>query len=845
MKFTISLLAVLFAISLSAATRYVDKDVIGTSSNAGTNWANAYTNLTSVPWATLSAGDTVEISGGTYGTTGVDMRLPSSGSIANGTSNSPITIKCSQEAGHNDAVIIYGRFAVDGVKWVTFNGAKDDTYAATYITNTMNVTMITNNIGLKIFNTGGAAVRCTSGAPDGLKVYWLEIQSDSEIIGSYGIYIAPSGSQGKWRTEFAYNWIHDIGDDCINWATSSTNADPDLVLIHHNLLEGMHDDPLELYAGGFSVYNNIVRNGKSPLAGTQHPDGIQCLGDNMRINHNIFANMANSWHRLSFWKSVAPEATFSNLWVYGNLYWQQYSNTFDTPITIGLDPGFYTSGGYPSNAVYDTIWFFNNTMAFSGNGVASTVNWAVADTTRYTNIMWVNNAWYNNAGGCGWIKGSADRAVWGVDQIVLDFNNMSSTNTTGRGFKYGDTTYAPITDITNAAPGYTHNNSVSATYVDAAAFDFRIASSDTALRGLGTNLSGLSLPDVGIDLYGNARGSTWDIGAMSFASTSDSSLLVNLTFEDDYSDDTVDDVSGNGNHGHRFGRPGSVYPTNFPTRVTASATGGTNLSTYAGNFIWWTNTDYGDFLKDGQYAAITNTAAFTNMAQATIMVRARYNSARRVDNTYDYTADGNATLLSAGTSTAVLGSWDVQRFNNSIWINNTRFMVVTNSNLSVAQVGDASDPVFGKAGRVVFNFPDRGYDNNGDTTNFHHYAVTFSNGVIVAYYDGQYLATADVSAAVTSLTVGTNNSVTLANAFIGVGCNTHGGTPALENETGTDYPNHGWFNGQMDDVRIYNRALSATEVLELSGYLAAAGAGASVSVIVAPGGPRPNRGGFW
>jgi hypothetical protein len=50
-----------------------------------------------------------------------------------------------------------------------------------------------------------------------------------------------------------------------------------------------------------------------------------------------------------------------------------------------------------------------------------------------------------------------------------------------------------------------------------------------------------------------------------------------------------------------------------------------------------------------------------------------------------------------------------------------------------------------------------------------------------------------------------------------VGCNTHGGTPPLEDETGEDYPNHGWFNGVMDDVRIYGRALSGSEVAALAG----------------------------
>jgi hypothetical protein len=78
----------------------------------------------------------------------------------------------------------------------------------------------------------------------------------------------------------------------------------------------------------------------------------------------------------------------------------------------------------------------------------------------------------------------------------------------------------------------------------------------------------------------------------------------------------------------------------------------------------------------------------------------------------------------------------------------------------------------------------------------------------VTYFDGSPYATNTVVN--TSLTLSQSPSRTY--DWIGIGVNPHVGTPPLEDETGTDYPNNGWMNGVIDDVRIYNRAISAAEV---------------------------------
>lgn len=275
-------------------------------------------------------------------------------------------------------------------------------------------------------------------------------------------------------------------------------------------------------------------------------------------------------------------------------------------------------------------------------------------------------------------------------------------------------------------------------------------------------------------------------------------LVTWLRFDDDFSDSRVEDSSGNGNHGYRFGRIGSAFPTNFPTRVLASSAAGTAIRTnltssdYAGDFIWH-NTGYGIYGREGQYVGMTNVSRLTNAAQASIMCWARYESAPYGNN---YSVDANATLISAGTSAGVPGSWDFGRYNQKIWLNNTRFYVITNQ---------------ATFGRTIIEFPDRGYDNKGDTTNWNHYAITWDNGVLHGYLNGRPIATNDISAIVTTLKIGRNpNNAT---PWIGIGCNTHSGTPWLDDEApNIEYPNHGFMNGAIDDVRIYDRALSAGEI---------------------------------
>ncbi len=105
----------LFCAALSpvgADTRYVDRSATG--SNNGSSWANAWTSFSRIDWSQITAGDVLQISGGTYNE---NLAIGSSGS-----SGQPIRIIASQEAGHSGKVQINGRIYIDARRYVTVDG---------------------------------------------------------------------------------------------------------------------------------------------------------------------------------------------------------------------------------------------------------------------------------------------------------------------------------------------------------------------------------------------------------------------------------------------------------------------------------------------------------------------------------------------------------------------------------------------------------------------------------------------------------------------------------------------------------------------------------------------------
>jgi hypothetical protein len=239
---------------------------------------------------------------------------------------------------------------------------------------------------------------------------------------------------------------------------------------------------------------------------------------------------------------------------------------------------------------------------------------------------------------------------------------------------------------------------------------------------------------------------------------------MHIPFDNDFSSGTAIDVSGYGNHGLRMSLTNWPVATVGPDGSQAAYFPGEHPSTYM---------PYGE----GQYIAVLPNPQLNHLAQGTILVWAHYNS-----NSY-----GASALLDTAAP-AITNSWTLSRN----YEDTTTFRVATANN------GDI-EPV---------RYPDAapGFDTGG----WHYYGVTWDGTNFIGYFDGLPFTTNSQSG-IPELVVQDASGI----PWICIGCWTHGGTPQWGDPDGL--PNNGWFGGEIDDARIYNRALRPSEILALYG----------------------------
>ncbi|MGZ3795652.1 MAG: hypothetical protein ACXVB1_04780 [Pseudobdellovibrionaceae bacterium] len=324
-RFLISILFLLFSAApafVQAATYYVRIGAIG--SNSGTDWNNAWSNMSSIDFNVINPGDTIYIAAGTYDALAI---------IKSGTAGNPITFKRATNLEHGTST-----------GW-------SSTYDA------------------RIIIDGGGAIAAIGVGEGGSYTAQSYITVDG--VTKYGIWLRNGYHGVRLDREPSSNNITlrylEIGDPGIykNGEDGIQGKGDNLVLencyIHDNDSLTSHGDGIQWTLGtNITIRYNVLKNNGQMFMMASTAWGPAYVND-MNVYYNVFYNRGGS-HYNGLVTMLCPQPGYS---------WRIYNNTFDLEATdnSGYNNIFNTAAGPCSN-----IDFKNNAIQYSNAGSVGNVN---------------------------------------------------------------------------------------------------------------------------------------------------------------------------------------------------------------------------------------------------------------------------------------------------------------------------------------------------------------------------------------------------------------------------------------------------------------------------------------
>lgn len=499
------LLPVLFlhaVCGVRAANWYVDNAATG--ANNGTNWDNAFTNLSNITWASINPGSTIYISGGS--TTKIYTNVLSLSLVGTPafTATNWLTFLVGQDEGHNGKVIFDGSLwgdAMDANFWslneagITVDGSVGD---ASH--------MIFQNM-FNVSNKNYKVLQCTDRTVI-RHVILTNISNAIMVGGDYTInncefYVRGDAAVAQnidntegWGSAQIYSntitcWIKPSGGGPDGLQIRSYTA------VHHNTFRAV------------AVDHDTISN---------HHDDIQCIGDPrmVEIYANDFVNFGDAGITIA--PSVATNG-LQDIRIYNNIF-RQTQLIDNIPEYIR-----FTTVDKLYNGFYKNIYIVNNLFVDATNANTSVIATyrEMADAgVQGTNNWIANNIWLGSSGSVYNpmfnIWNTNNPSVWTITNNVYN----PPAGSVGYVHYYG-TNMTVAQFIAAQDPAGTTNLPGFVSYTPmASGNNFRLRSTDTAARGKGLNFSNLFTTDYD----GNSRGETWDIGPFQFQTWSSSGQLA-------------------------------------------------------------------------------------------------------------------------------------------------------------------------------------------------------------------------------------------------------------------------------------------------------------------------------
>lgn len=483
------LITILLSFTINAQTIwYVDRDAAGSAN--GTSWANAWRTFESINWSSISAGDTIYVSDGTYIATAdnaeASIVIGSAVTPYTFASGNPVVIARAWEAGHNgDVIITYHNVAQTRV-FEIYGVSNIELYGMTF------QDMRTNFYGFFGYIGG----------------WEISANYDSLIILNNCHYISAGHNQGFYFT---------------GHKTVIENS------IFENL-ENSGDDPQDMFgiAGGsgeITFDNNLILNRSTSLTTTEHADGIQFSNFGMNSNNtvdiviknNIILHLGTSvaWTGLVY--SSNPRIN-CNFYVYNNIIGTNNPNATTCDIILNQPDS--------TDTWIESIFIFNNTLITHGDGTGLATPIVASndyphkgiDTILIKNNLFIMDAPVNqvlnlqiNFGTNVHVRDIDYNRYYEYGGLLGNFNN-------GDGFgAYTWTDWLGQGYDAHSDTGNSVNMIFSNKFDTLATGYYTVTGRDS---GVDLSVSNPDLvakfPDIAYDILGNPRTGAWDIGALEY-----------------------------------------------------------------------------------------------------------------------------------------------------------------------------------------------------------------------------------------------------------------------------------------------------------------------------------------